>query len=1481
MASQCRDSEGWGPLSPIRPFDITPCFEDAVLLSSILAGFICLALLKMAVLWTKQSRPRSQKSWVVLSVKLALLLAAFSASVTVLVLFALGSIAVPTLLLPYILEPTSILTGGLLTYLNHTRARTSANAALLFWPLYAVALVVWARTMFTVHKDQYLLVIYLKCLMGLFGLASFALECLGPYDVSYTDSGEVQAENPILTSNIYSKWSFSWLTPLMRKGYAQFLTEDDLPPLKPTDESERLGHRLEKALEKHTLWKALFVAYGWPYSVAAMLKIIQDSLAFLQPQLLRWLLAYISRYQDARLDPLARSSALEGFAIASTMFVAAVIQTITLNQYFQRAYETGMRVRAGLVTKIYKKALVLSNDERGRATGDIVNLMSVDASRLQDLCTYGLISVSGPFQITLAFVSLFNLLGWSAFVGVAVMVLSIPLNTFIASVLKRMQEQQMKNRDKRTRLMSELLNSIKSIKLYAWEFSFMRKILETRNNKELRMLKKIGIIGSCSMALWSGVPLLVAFSSFATAAMLSSRPLTADLIFPAISLFMLLQFPLAMFSQVTSNIVEAMVSVRRLTDFLNARELQQDARKLVYKANLQRGDEVLVMDEADFAWSDNAACPTLEGISLTVKMGELVGVFGRVGAGKTSLLSAIIGDMLRTAGKLEIYGSISYASQSAWIMSATVRDNILFSHEYDEEFYNLVIEACALSQDLALLPQGDLTEVGEKGITLSGGQRARIALARAVYARSDLVLLDDCLAAVDSHVARHVFDNVIGPKGLLSSKARVLVTNSISFVKQFDQLVYLRRGIVLETGSYDTVMNIASGEMYKLLRGHGTDHSGTATPYLLEGTSTPTSDVAPSESEKTIEVEDRIVLSEKIRQHADYGKAKIAQPSPLRASATLGLSKEHRERGKVKSKVYKQYIEAASKTGFSFFLLATITQQAASLSATLTLRYWAEHNRVVGDNSGMLFYLVVYGLFSLVSIILGGVAPVLMWVFCGLRSARRLHDSMLDALLRAPLGFFEMTPIGRILNLFSQDTYVVDQILARTIQQLCRTLSIGLSIIVVIGWSFPPFLLSIFPLGWFYLQVMRYYLATSRELKRLDAISRSPVFAWFSESLGGTSIIRAFNQQSIFIMNNQRRLDRNQMCYLPSVYVNRWLAIRLEFVGAMIILTVTSLSILTVRTTGVDAGLVGLVVSYALNTTSSLNWVVRSASEVEQNIVSVERILHQTDVKPEAPLEIPENKPVENWPSNGGIEFLNYSTRYRPELDLVLKDISIKIKPSEKIGICGRTGAGKSSVLLALFRIIEPVSGTICIDGVDITKLGMHDLRSVVAIVPQTPDLFEGTLRENVDPIGEYSDINIWTALEQAHLKQYVESLPGALDSPIREGGSPLSAGQRQLLCFSRALLRRSKIFVLDEATSAVDLDTDQAIQAIIRSPAFKDVTILTIAHRLNTILESDRILVMDSGKVAEFDTPERLLSNTGTILYSLAKEAGLTKTNA
>ncbi|KIJ55549.1 hypothetical protein M422DRAFT_199806 [Sphaerobolus stellatus SS14] len=1498
MPSCSKQGEGWGPVSQKRDFDFTLCFEEGVILPALFSALIVIGLARSLLLAREVGLHRSQKSRKVLYSKLVLLVLASILTVGSLTTSLVFTNKVRWPLPTTILSVVAYLSTPLLTYFNHTRTPCSSSILLLFWPNYIFAFLVWLRSILAAHLlSKSDVTVWLQGAAAVLGFAAFWLEFAGVAFKSEDDYEEIGTvgENPFLTANIYSRWSFAWMTPLMKLGRKKYLTEEDMYALLPQDEAERLGDRLGQAMKRHTsLWIALFVAYGGPFVFALCMKFVQDSLNFLQPQLLRLLLSYISRYQEARQnDPKGpRPSPYEGFAIAFLMFCTAMTQTTLLHQYFQRVYETGMRVRAGLVTSIYRKALVLSGDERAaRASGDIVNIMSVDTVKLQDLCTYGLVVFSGPYQITLAFVSLYNLLGWPAFVGVAIMALSLPLNTTVARYLKRLQQQQMKNRDQRTRLMTELLNNIKSIKLYGWEPAFTQRILKVRNDQELRLLRKLGITIACNNTLWQLIPILVAFSSFAVAAMVSEKPLTADIIFPALSMFMLLQFPMAMFANITTSLIEAMVSVRRLSSFLRASELQSDARKVIHKSNLQEGDETLVIREGEFEWSKDQTESTLHGIDLTVRKGELVGVLGRVGAGKSSLLSAIIGEMHRVEGEVVVSGSIAYCPQTPWIMSASVRDNILFSHAYDPEFYEMVLDACALRQDLGLLSDGDLTQVGEKGIyfimefsQLSGGQRARISLARAVYARADLSVNFDNQIAVDSHVARHVFGmifsksyNVIGPIGILSSKARILVTNTISFLKQHDQLIYLRRGIILESGCYQDVISDPSRELHKLLTGHGRAfESGSSTPRddeTLISSPSESVDVDSSSSDASAVQKSLEKVSGKLDGKQTWGRATLAAVN--KQGKKEGAQAEHTERGRVKWSVYLAYMKAASRPGFVLFVLTTFTTQAAQLLSNVTLKQWGDHNQQDKSNSDKWFYLTIYGSFNILQIMSAMTGFLTIFILLGLRSARHLHNAMLFAVMRAPLSFFEQTPTGRILNLFSRDTYVIDQVLTHVIAMAFRNGSAIIAILIVVATSFPPFLFFIPILGYFYYKIMVYYLSTGRELKRLDATSKSPIFTSFSEMLNGISTIRAFSQQNIFITNNQHRIDRNQMCYLPAISVNRWLAVRLETLGSSLIFIGANLACIALVTTRVNAGLVGLVISYGMNTTSSLNWFVRTTSEVEQNVVSVERILHQTEVKPEAPEHIPDMLP-DGWPSKGKVEFKDYSMRYRPGLDLVLKDINLSIRPREKIGICGRTGAGKSSLLLALFRIIEPASGTIYIDGVDITTIGLNDLRSVISIIPQEPQLFEGTMRENIDPIGVAEDSAIWKALEQSKLKDYVQSLPGGLDAKVHEGGSSLSSGQRQLLCFARALLRNSKVLVLDEATSAIDLDTDKAVQEILRGPQFANTTILTIAHRLNTIIGSDRVLVLSDGKVAEFDTPKALIENPDSIFASLAREAGV-----
>ncbi|CAE6470998.1 unnamed protein product [Rhizoctonia solani] len=1451
----CLDSEGFGPVSQLRELDFTPCFEQ-VSESGLLVIFCLVAGARCAQLIRREERPETNAGTRVLRGKLAIgVLPLVGLSCAYLVLEALRYSVISTPVLNALVTVIASLFVGLLTYYNHTRTRRSSTILLTLWPFYLLEQVVILRTQYLLHHSHNTL-FALRCALLVVGALSWTLECFCPDRTKPDPDAEPEErELPYERANVYSRLTFGWMTPLMKLGYSRFISEKDMSALSPSDTAHSLSDELQKHWSRQvesknpSLWGALARAYGGQYANAAVIKIVRDFLSFAEPQLLRFLLAFIARYQAGKTE-----SAFVGWAIAAAMFVLSVVQTAMLHQYFQICFITGMRVRAGLVTTIYNKALTQAPDSQG-ARGDVVNLMSVDATRLQDLCTYGLIALSGPLQIILAFASLYNLLGWPAFVGVAIMIISLPLNTFIARVLKKMQGEQMKNRDKRTRLMSELLNNIKSIKLYAWEDSFIRRILTVRNEQELKMLRKIGAV---STTLWTGIPLLVAFGSFATAAYTGGKPLTADVIFPCISLFNLLQFPLAMFASITSQLVEAAVAVTRIRKFLLSEELQADAR-IVDEGEVAEGDMVLEIKGGDFKWSRTAEVPTLEHIDLTVRKGELIGVLGRVGCGKTSLLSAVVGEMVREDGTVKVNGKIAYAPQNAWIMNATIRENILFSHRYDEEFYNVVLDACALRPDLALFKDGDLTEVGEKGITLSGGQRARISLARTVYARADLYLLDDPLAAVDAHVARHVFDRVIGPNGLLAGKARLHVTNSVAYLHQHDCIMMIRRGIILETGTYTEIMADPSKELAKLITNHkkgsgsagaSRAHSGTATPINppdeIQSTSASDSTLAPSISTP---IREKAIAKSQRRPSVLSIRSQQKLRAQLHAEAGSDQKLEHREQGNVKLSVYKRYFEASSAPGVFAYVLCMVAQQGCGILSNVALKMWGNHNQEAGDNSGLGYFLILYGTLALASTLFSFVASVLQWVFCAIKSARSLHDAMLLAVVRAPLSFFEQTPMGRIMNLFSRDQYVIDEVLIRVLGSFLRTMLVVSGIIVVVGGTFPLFLLTLIPLGYVYRLIMLYYLATSRELKRLDAVSKSPIFAWFQESLGGLSTIRAFGQQSVFMTQNEAKLDRNQMVYLPAVSVNRWLAVRLELLGSFIVLAAAIFSLVALVTTGVDAGLVGLVLSYGLSTTQSLNWVVRSASEVEQNLVSVERVVNYINLEPEAPLEIPDAAPPAGWPRNGDIEFKGYSMRYRPELPLVLKNLTMSIRSGENIGVVGRTGAGKSSLFLSLLRILEPASGTIFIDGVDITTIGLHDLRRAISIIPQEPQLFEGTIRENVDPTDEYDDGKIWAALEHAHLKEYVLSL-GGLDAIVKEGGSSMSSGQRQLVCFARALLRNTKILILDEATSAVDLETDKAIQEIIRGPMFKGI--------------------------AELGSPEVLLQNESSLFHALAAEAGL-----
>ncbi|KAK4685724.1 hypothetical protein P7C73_g4418, partial [Tremellales sp. Uapishka_1] len=1472
-------------ISDDRDLDLTICFELAVLLPlpllvAIVAGSARLFQIRRAMKKSPAEggltwRTRSERSETISKVKMYLL--GFSATIA-LISCGLSAPSIPRDPLPsvhYLLLSLACLTLLHLTHLNYHTSRTSSAVVLLFIPAYILFVLIRLRTLIitrglsTSHNSTIDIVskgLWLTSVGILF--VDFILELFGPE----------------------KKWGkLSW-TPWSRQGKIKLDEEDDEVPeldgssnvyddekespvlvanIYESDSAESLSFRLSTAWKEQqklvsdgkkkapSLKIAIFKAYGFPYFIAGVLKIAYDCLSFLQPQLLRLLLSFVSSYgTDHPMSPAA------GFGISILMFVATNAATACLHQYFDRCFTT--------MTLIYRKSLVMSNGERaGRTTGDIVNLQSVDAVRIADLAQYGHVAWSGPFQI--------------------------PINTVIARFQKVIQRKLMKTKDARTRIMNEVLNNIKSIKLYGWEDAFSEKVFEIRNNQELRYLRQIGLVQSAQNFFFTSVPFFVAFATFSTFVYTSDKALTSEIIFPAMSLFTLLSFPMAVFANILNSIIEAVVSVARLESFLAGEELDPEARVVVDprddpQGGAKAGEEVVTIKNGEFRWAADSMEPILQDIDLSVTKGELLAVVGRVGDGKSSLLGAILGEMTRSEGSVKLRGDVAYFSQNSWILSATVKDNIIFGHRFDPVFYDQVLDACALRSDLAVLPQGHMTEVGEKGVSLSGGQKARICLARACYARADIYLLDDPLSAVDAHVGRHIFDNVIGPNGLLKGKARIFCTNAVNVLPQTDQVIMLRRGIILERSTYTEAMGNPDTELYKLITGlgkqsakSGEDSDGSATPTVVEEDeelidSDGISDKEDSDSIKKMRLVRRMSIATMRRASSvSLGQSKRDAIRDLRESAK---PKEHSEKGNVKVEVYKAYISAASKLGVAIFMLAICLGQGGNILSNYVLRFWARKNTEAGASTDIGTYLLAYGVVGIASSTLNVAGIMVLKLYCALRSSKKLHDDSFRALMRSPLSFFELTPTGRILNLFSRDIFVIDEVLVFAMTSFFRTGIQVIGVVVVIALGAPLVLLAFIPLAVLYRIVMRYYLATSRELKRLDAVSRSPVFSFFGETLAGLPVIRAFGQTSRFIANNEARIDRNQACYMPAMTINRWLAVRLEFLGSCLMFSTALVSVSALLiSNNVDAGLVGLMMTYTISVTGTLNWFVRSASEVEQNIVSVERVLGYANLDPEAPLEKPDAKPVKTWPQEGSIEFDKFSMRYRPELDLCLKEVSVKMDGGQRIGVVGRTGAGKSSLTLALFRILEASAGRILIDDVDIATIGLHDLRSIVSIIPQDPQLFEGSLRNNIDPTTASSDAEIWQALSQSHLKEHImDNMGGTLDAEISEGGSNLSSGQRQLVCFARALLRKTKILVLDEATSSIDLETDEAVQHILRGPDFAGVTTITIAHRINTIMDSDKVLVMSEGRVSEFDTPEVLLENPESVFYSLVEEAGLAK---
>ncbi|TMW62290.1 hypothetical protein Poli38472_009783 [Pythium oligandrum] len=1262
---------------------------------------------------------------------------------------------------------------------------------------------------------------------------------------------------------------FTWIDPLMKLGSERPLEQQDLYQLDPDNRARYVGEQLlsnweqEKVKEKPSLAWVLAKTFGKQVVQAAALKLLHDSLQFVGPMMIKDIIEFLS-------DPDAPLS--EGMVYVGIVFVTGVIQSFSLRNYFFYCSETGMRVRSAVCTAVYRKSLVLSAAARQKkTTGEITNLMSIDAQRLQDLTQFINSLWYSIFQIVVSCFLLWKQIGVSTFAGVAVIILMLPVTTAISKLMRRLQLRLMKVKDERIKICHEVLSGMKVIKLQAWENSFTRRVMEFRTD-ELKKLETYVYARCASITLFSAIPSLVTVSSF-VAYVLLGNTLDVGTALTSLALFNILRFPLFMLPQVLNSIVEASVSVDRLYDYLLEEE----------RVQVGKGDLTTVgikIEDADFTWegavnpaesttdgetsqssigSPLAEGPPLRNINLQMKSGQLCAVVGHVGSGKSTLLSGVLGDAKCSRGQVAVRGSIAYVSQQPFIQNATVRDNITFGLPFDSKRYEEAVRVSSLKKDLAILPGGDMTEIGEKGINLSGGQRTRVAIARAVYQDAEIYILDDILSAVDSHVGHDIFMDCI--KETLKHKLVLLVTHGLTFLSQCDSVIVLERGAIVEQGTYDEVMAL-NGVLTDLVSKYKEHDQGQSIEEVEEEIA---ASIVALEGEDEEEEDYHAAVN---RSRTSSMRSDVTHEGELIENGGQLLVDEDRSVGDVTWDVYKVWINAFGGMGAGFLVIFIfILAQGINLSSTFWLSYWSEHAEE--HKESQMYYLYIFVALNVAYAVSLYIRSVAIYVR-GLRASKILFKSLLGRILRAPTSFFDTTPIGRIVNRLSKDVYTVDEGIPATWSQLFNTFMNVIFTLVTISIVTPMFMAILLPVMIGYYKSQRYFIKTSRELQRLDSISRSPVFALLSETLDGLPTIRAYSAEQTFALRNEALLDRNQRAYFLNFAVNSWLALRLEFVGTCVASFAALSAVLAHETTSsaTFAGMAGVSLSYAFSTTQSLNWSVRMLSQLQTQMVSVERIKKYTEMPTEAALtSVGKLPPREEWPSEGEITFHSVNLRYRPGLPRVLRNLSLTIKPREKVGIVGRTGAGKSSLVVALMRLVELDTGAITIDGVDISNIGLHELRGKISIIPQDPVLFSGTVRSNVDPFDQYSDEQIWASIRRAHLGNAVTALDGRVD----EKGTNFSVGERQLICIARALLKRSRIILMDEATASIDTETDRKIQESIREE-FKECTCLTIAHRINTILDADRILVMEKGSVGEFDTPAALQKKTDGLFKSLVE---------